>query len=108
FLTLRGNAKKQNSFSSAHSRRTDRLVGHEREVARPAQGHPEMWSDAHRAPLPAQRATGGGAVTLRGHLERPMVCGRHLERRRPSPQGAGSVYWLDGGATAPTAASGGQ
>src|ERR1039458_9152928 len=45
---------------------------------------------------------------LRGQLERPMVCGSHLERRGPSPQGAGSVYWLDRGATAPTTASGGQ
>src|ERR1035441_1843713 len=37
-----------------------------------------------------------------------MVCGGHLERRSPSPEGAGSVYWLDRGATAPTVASGGQ
>src|ERR1035441_768006 len=37
-----------------------------------------------------------------------MVGGSHLERRGPSPQGAGSVYWLDRGATAPTAASGGR
>src|ERR1035438_7588122 len=37
-----------------------------------------------------------------------MVCGGHVERRRPSPQGAGSVYWLDPGATASTAAPGGQ
>src|ERR1017187_2532132 len=67
-----------------------------------------MLSASNRPPLLAQRTTGGGAATLRGHLERPMVGGSHLERRGPSPQGAGSVYWLDRGATAPTAASGGQ
>src|ERR1035437_495464 len=37
-----------------------------------------------------------------------MVCSGHVVRRGPSPQGAGSVYWLDRGATAPTVAPGGQ